>query len=51
MVALPASRGYRVLTPFQGFLLQIGEGGGIKINVDNPSDVSLCYTYHWVSAS
>ena len=50
MVALPASRGEWVLIPFQGCLLQIGDGGGIKVNVDSPSDVCVD-AYDWVSAS
>lgn len=39
MVALPVSRGWRVLIVFY----RLGDGGGIIISVDNPSDVSLCW--------
>lgn len=39
MVALPVSGGWQVFIPFQGYR----DGRGIKINIDNPNDVNLCW--------
>lgn len=41
MVALVVTRGWGVRISFQDCLLETGDGGGIRISVDNPSDTSL----------
>lgn len=53
MVALLVSEDGWYWLPFMDVFYRLGDGGGIKITVDSPSDVSLSMLapMYWVSAS